>query len=45
MKQADLDAVIETRNAEHVREIVARFAALGMPARLLGSTAIEGDVI
>lgn len=41
VKQADLDAVVETRNAEHVREIVARFAELGMTARLLGSTAGE----
>lgn len=45
VKQADLDAVVETRNAEHVREIVARFAELGMTARLLGSTAVDGDVI
>jgi len=43
VKQADLDAVVETRNAEHVREIVARFAELGMTARLLGSTA--GEVV
>lgn len=42
VKQADLDAVIETRNADHVREILARFAELGMPARLLGTSAIDG---
>ncbi|MEQ8397056.1 threonine ammonia-lyase [Thalassobaculum sp.] len=45
VKQADLDAVIETRNADHVREILARFAELGMPARLLGTSAIDGAVI
>lgn len=45
VKQADLDAVVETRNADHVREIVARFAELGMTARLLGSSAVDGDVI
>lgn len=45
VKQADLDAVIETRNADHVREILARFAELGMKARLLGTSAIDGAVI
>lgn len=45
VKQADLDAVIETRNAEHVREIMSRFAELGMKARLLGTSAVGGEVI
>lgn len=45
VKQADLDAVVETRNAEHVREIMSRFAALGMKVRLLGSSGIDGAVI
>jgi len=45
VKQAELDTVVETRNAEHVREIMSRFAALGMNARLLGSSAIDGEVI
>lgn len=45
VKQAELDTVVETRNAEHVREIMSRFAALGMNARLLGSAAIDGEVI
>ena len=45
VKQADLDAVVETRNADHVREILARFDELGMPARLLGTSAIDGTVI
>jgi threonine dehydratase len=42
IKQAELDCVVETRNAEHVRELLSTFEANGMPARLLGSTAIEG---
>ncbi len=42
VKQADLDAVIETRNADHVREIMARFTELGMKVRLLGTSAIDG---
>ena len=45
VKQADLDAVIETRNADHVREIMSRFAELGMKARLLGSSALAGEVM
>ncbi|HEY9568222.1 MAG TPA: threonine ammonia-lyase [Thalassobaculum sp.] len=45
IKQAELDAVVETRNAAHVREIVARFAELGMPARLLATSAVDGEVI
>lgn len=45
VKQADLDTVVETRNADHVREIVARFAELGMPARLMGTSGIDGAVI
>ena len=45
VKQADLDAVVETRNADHVRDILARFDDLGMKARLLGTSAIDGAVI
>ena len=45
VKLAELDTVVETRNAEHVREIVSRFAALGLNARLLGTSAIDGEVI
>lgn len=37
VKNADLDVVVETRNPAHVEEIVARFAELGIPARLLGT--------
>ena len=41
VKRADVDAVIETRNAEHVREIVAALVAGGFPTRLLSSRSIE----
>ncbi|MEX1205184.1 MAG: threonine ammonia-lyase [Dongiaceae bacterium] len=41
VKRADVDAVIETRNADHVREIVAALVASGFPTRLLSSRSIE----
>jgi len=41
VKQAELDCVVETRNAGHVRELLSAFEAAGMHARLLGSTAQE----
>ena len=40
VKRADVDAVIETRNAEHVREIVAALVAGGFPTRLLSSRSV-----
>ncbi len=43
-KQADVDAVIETRNAEHVREIVAALEAEGFPARVLSARSSEDQV-
>ena len=42
-KQADLDAVIETRNPEHVREIVAALEAGGFPTRVLSARSDEGQ--
>jgi len=39
-KRADVDAVIETRNAEHVKEIIASLAAAGFTVRQLGSRSI-----
>lgn len=39
-KRAELDAVVETRNAQHVREIVARLVAAGFKARVLGNTGL-----
>ncbi len=41
VKFADVDAVIETRNAEHVREIVSKLDSGGFPCRLLGSRSID----
>src|SRR6185503_17606514 len=38
VKKADIDAVVETRNAEHVREIVQGLNAIGFPTRLLGTS-------
>ena len=43
-KQADVDAVIETRNAEHVREIVAALEAGGFPTRVLSARSSEDQV-
>lgn len=41
VKNAELDCVVETRNADHVRDLLAAFEAEGLSARLLGSTAID----
>jgi len=41
-KQADVDAVIETRNNAHVREIVAALEAGGFPTRVLSARSDEG---
>ncbi len=43
-KQADVDAVIETRNADHVREIIAALHNDGFPARVLAPRSDEGLV-
>ena len=37
---AEIDVVVETRNARHVGEIVAALSASGLPAHLLSSTAL-----
>lgn len=42
VKLAELDAVIETRNAEHVMEILDALDAVGFKSRLLGRTEVEG---
>ncbi len=42
-KQADVDAVIETRNAGHVREIVTALEAGGFPTRVLSARSDEGQ--
>jgi len=36
-KQADIDAIVETRNREHVEEIVGNLIASGFPTRVLSS--------
>ncbi len=41
-KQADVDAVVETRNAAHVEEIIAALKAQGFPTRVLSSRSDEG---
>ncbi|HEY5597426.1 MAG TPA: threonine ammonia-lyase [Kiloniellales bacterium] len=43
-KQADVDAVIETRNREHVQEIVESLRAGGFPTRVLSARSDEGQI-
>ena len=42
-KRADIDAVIETRNPEHYREIMAALEADGFPTRPLSNLSRDGD--
>ncbi|HTP84604.1 MAG TPA: threonine ammonia-lyase [Alphaproteobacteria bacterium] len=42
VKRADLDAVIETRDAAHLAEIMARLRQAGLAVRQLGNTAADG---
>ena len=42
IKHAELDVVIETRDAEHVREILERLRNAGFPPRLLSATKEAG---
>ena len=44
VKKADIDAVVETRNAEHVREIVQGLNAIGFPTWLLGTSSLDSSV-
>ena len=41
VKRAEVDAVIETRNAEHVREIMAALSRIGFAARRLSSRSAD----
>ena len=41
VKMAELDVVVETRNAAHVSEIVIHLTEGGFPTRLLSSTALD----
>jgi threonine dehydratase len=45
VKLAELDVVVETRNAEHVRDIARRLAQAGHAPRLLGTTKGAGEVL
>jgi threonine dehydratase len=45
IKHAELDVVIETRDSDHVREILARLAKAGFPPRLLSATKEAGAVL
>jgi len=45
IKHAELDVVIETRDADHVREILDRLAKAGFPPRLLSATKEAGAVL
>jgi threonine dehydratase len=40
-KQAEVDVVIETKNASHVSEIVERLKAVGLPSRVLSGRSEE----
>jgi threonine dehydratase len=41
-KRADVDVVLETRNSEHVKEIIASLAEHGFPTRVLSSHSADG---
>ena len=42
VKQAEADIAVETRDEEHVKEIIAALTADGFPTRRLGDTAGTG---
>ena len=41
-KRADVDVVLETRNSEHVKEIIASLEQHGFPTRVLSSHSHDG---
>jgi threonine dehydratase len=43
VKLAEIDVVLETRDARHVEDIIAVLRAAGFPTRLLGNTARAAD--
>ncbi len=45
VKLAELDAVIETRNGDHVMEILEALEKAGLKSRLLGRTEVEGRTV
>jgi len=42
VRKAEIDAVVETRNGDHVREIVAALEHGGFPTRILSSISVDG---
>lgn len=44
VKQADIDVIVETRNREHVQEIVAGLKQAGFDSRVLSTKSIDGSV-
>lgn len=42
-KRADIDVVLETRNAEHVKEIIAALEQSGFPTRVLSGQSTDGS--
>jgi threonine dehydratase len=45
IKHAELDVVVETRNLDHVHEILGRLREAGFPTRLLSATKEAGTVL
>jgi threonine dehydratase len=43
-KQADVDAIVETRNRDHVQEIIESLRAGGFPTRVLSARSDEGQI-
>src|SRR5690606_29101353 len=43
-KQADIDIVVETRNQEHVEEIVRGLKQAGFDSRVLSTRSIDGSI-
>ncbi|WP_420348570.1 threonine ammonia-lyase [Pelagibius sp.] len=43
-KQAEVDVVLETRNAQHIEEVVARLKEHGFPVRILSDLSQQGTL-
>ena len=44
VRNAEIDIIIETRNAEHVKEIVSELQASGFRTRVLSSRSMDQQV-
>ncbi|RDD60638.1 threonine ammonia-lyase [Ferruginivarius sediminum] len=42
VRRAEIDAVVETRNAEHVREVTEALEGGGFPCRMLSTLSVDG---